>query len=435
MKRLTTVVLVLMLSALTASPGAAQETPDDRALRSRIEDRFDIVPLTDGIALTPKGRRGDVRLIEISNGVITVNGTPVTGRELRDRVGDDADAIVRVSYLSAERRREVFGGPGAKAAPRRDARKAEAEEPSSITRTRRSGGDRVRIFGDVTVDENEKVDGEVVAVIGSVRMNGEARQVVAVLGSVDLGPKAIVHGDVVSVGGRVRRAPGAEIRGGVTEISVGGVAGNINIGPFDGPGWRDGFEAVPRLLISTFRWALLVLLAGIAFVIARGTVDGSAQRVIDNPAKAFLVGLAAELMFAPVFVLTAIVLAITIIGIPLLILLPFGVIVLLLMALAGFTGTAEAIGQATRRRFGAPGGSGFLNVVVGLSVIVSPLLAGRFLAVGGLPTEPLVWLLVIAGTVFEFAAWTAGFGAVLMNTFSGWRARRLARTAAPVTTA
>jgi hypothetical protein len=63
-------------------------------------------------------------------------------------------------------------------------------------------------------------------------------------------------------------------------------------------------------------------------------------------------------------------------------------------------------------------------------VVLSPLLVGRFLAIGGWPAEPLVWLLVIAGTVFEFAAWTAGFGAVLMNTFSGWRARRLARTAA-----
>lgn len=436
MRRWTTVFLALVLTVLTASPDASQEMTDDqRALRSRIEERYDVVPLTGGIALRPKTRVRDVRWIEISEGVIAINGTPATGQELRERVGGDADGILRLSYLSAEQRRELFGGPGARAAPRRDGRSAADEQPATSGRIRRSGGDRVRIFGDVSVDENEEIAGDVVAVIGSVRVNGEARQVVAVLGSVDLGPKAVIHSDVVSVGGRVRRAPGAEVRGGVTEISVGGVAGNWNIGPWVGPGWRDGFDAVPRLLISTFRWLLLVLFAGIAFVIARGTVEGSAQRVSDNPAKAFLVGLAAELMFAPVFALTAIVLAITIVGIPLLILLPFGVIVLLLMALAGFTGTAGAIGQATRRRFGMSGESGepgFLDVVAGVLVIVSPLLLGRFLAIGGWPAEPLVWVLVVAGTVFEFAAWTTGFGAVLMNTFSRWRARRVARTAAPV---
>ena len=85
----------------------------------------------------------------------------------------------------------------------------------------RAGGDRVRIFGDVTVLEGEEVTGQVVAVIGSVRVDGEVGdQVVSVLGSVDLGPKAVVRGDIVSVGGRVRRAPGSQVGGAVTEVSL-----------------------------------------------------------------------------------------------------------------------------------------------------------------------------------------------------------------------
>jgi hypothetical protein len=132
-----------------------------------------------------------------------------------------------------------------------------------------------------------------------------------------------------------------------------------------------------------------------------------------------------------VFLLTALVLVLTIIGIPLLVLLPFGIIVLLLMALAGFTGTACAIGSAARRRFGMGHASGFLDVILGIVIILSPVLLGRFVGMAGWPADPFVWLLVLTGTAFEFLAWTTGFGAVLINTFSRWRARRVARTAVP----
>ena len=66
----------------------------------------------------------------------------------------------------------------------------------------------MRVFGDVVVNEGEEVSGQVVAVLGSVRIDGEvSQQVVAVLGNVELGPRAVVHGDVVTVGGRLRKAP------------------------------------------------------------------------------------------------------------------------------------------------------------------------------------------------------------------------------------
>jgi hypothetical protein len=154
---------------------------------------------------------------------------------------------------------------------------------------------------------------------------------------------------------------------------------------------------------------------------------------MDNPPKAMLVGFAAELLFLPLLILTAFVLVITLIGIPLLLLLPFAVLMLLLLAFVGFSGTAYAIGQAARRRFGISGNAAFFDVCVGLAIILSPLLIGRVIGLAGWPANPLSWLLVLTGTAFEFLAWTTGFGAVLLNTFSRWRARRSTRTA-PVTT-
>ena len=436
MKRLTLLVMTMLL-ALSA-PAAQAQTEEQRALRSRIEDRFDVVPLTGGVALRPKAPMRDVRLIEVSDGVIAINGTPVTGRELRDRVGSDAESVLRLSYLAGDERRELFGGPGATAMPRRNGRGMSTETPEAPAR-RRPSGQRVRIFGNVAVDEDEAIRGDVVAVLGSVRVNGEVGgQVVAVMGSVDVGPRAVINGDVVSVGGRIRRAPGSELRGDMTEVAVGSVFDrfdNVHVGGM--PWFRAGGEwmnhfAIPQLMGSTFRLVLLLMFGAMAFVLARGSVDGSAQRVSDNTPKAFFVGLAAELLFAPVLALTAIVLAVSIVGIPLLLLLPFAVLALILMAIAGFAGTAAAFASGARRRFGLGAQPGFVDVLLGIVLILSPLLIGRFIAIGGGPAEPLSWLLVTGGIAFEFLAWTAGFGAVLMNSFSRWRARRAARTPAPV---
>ena len=440
MKRWTSLLVVLALAGMTTGAGASQDKADETAaLRGRIQQHYDLVPLTDGIALRPKSRGGDVRLIEISEGVIAINGVPVSGRELRERAGSDADTILRLSYLGADQRRALFADPEPRAGSRAEGRNGSRQFPPPREGGRHSRGERVRIFGDVVVEEDETIENQVVAVLGSVRVNGEVGQeVVAVLGSVDLGPKAVVRGDVVSVGGRVRRAPGAQIQGGMTEISIGGATRHLSVGPWFGPGdiHLAGFDGFPRLLGSAARLLLLVLLGGVALVVARGSVERSAERIAENPPKATLVGLTAGLLAAPVFVLTAFVLIITLIGIPLLLLLPFAAIWLILLALVGFTGAACVVGRAVRRRFGIGGGEGaFLNVSFGLLAILSPLLLGRMLGIATWPDNPLSWLFVGIGTAVEFLAWATGFGAVLMNTFTRWRARRVARTVAPVTVA
>jgi hypothetical protein len=440
MTKLTTSVLLAV--ALCATAVLGQElTPDDQALRSRIEARFDVVPLTDGLALRPKSRTGDVRLIEVSD-AIAVNGVVVSGRELRDSLGSDADLVLRLSYLDPARRRALFPRDAAAPAPAPEPAPQPAVTPAPplpptapvppVPEPRHSaGGDRVRIFGNVDVRRDEVVHGQVVAVLGSVRIDGEVGdQVVAVMGSVTLGEHAVVRGDVVSVGGQVHRAPGAEVRGGVTEIAVAGGDWRGRAAPWLGGlgalAMFDRFGAVPRLVGTAFRVLLLLLLASLAMVIARPSVEGSAQRISDNPLKATLLGLAAEVLVVPLIVLTSVVLALTIVGIPLLILMPFVVLLLVALSLVGFTGAALAMGQWARRRFelGAP--STFGDVWMGVLLIVLPLLVGRLLALAGFVAGPLGFLLVALGVGFEFLVWSTGFGAVLANTFSRWQARRAA---------
>lgn len=440
MKNWITLVMAVLLLA-TAGAGAAQLTPEERdALRARIERRFDILPLTDAIGLRPKQPIGNVRLIEIGD-TISVNGETVTGRELRSLLGSDADAVLRLTYLDRDARRAFAAPPEAPQVETPAAVEPEIDRPADTPRrtpetrvTRRHSQDRIQIFGDIHVNEGERVSGQAVAVMGSVRIDGEVDdQVVAVMGSVRLGPKAVVRGDVVSVGGRVYRDPGAEVRGSVTQVALSDhfeIRGlPVGIGPNWGPFW-DGFGAVPRLIGSTFRMLLLALISAIALLVARPVVEGAAARVSDAPVHSTLVGMLAIVLVGPLLFMLAMLLVISIIGLPLLIAIPFIVFVLLLMAVAGFAGTAYATGQWAERRFGLGSASPFLAVGFGVLLILLPLLIGRVMGLAGWWGGPVAVLFVMFGLAVEFIAWSAGFGAVIANMLGRWQARRAARVPA-----
>ena len=124
--------LTVMAAVMLALGGIARTQArdgDPRALRERLERRYDIVALSDGVGLRPKSRAGDVRLIEVTAGAVLVNGSAVTGRELRDRLGDDAEPVLRLSYLSAGDLK-TFAAPAAGSQPAEgQSRQAAPAEP------------------------------------------------------------------------------------------------------------------------------------------------------------------------------------------------------------------------------------------------------------------------------------------------------------------
>ena len=256
-------------------------------------------------------------------------------------------------------------------------------------------GERIRVFGSVNVARDELIDGQVVAVLGSVRIDGEVTdQVVAVLGSVHLGPEARVAGDVISIGGPVRRAPGAVVRGAVREIglSESGIGVHIPEGAWWGWGLAPfafrPFEPSMRLMATMFRFLLLALLCGIVVLLAREPVESIAQRVRTEPLKAAVVGVLAELLSIPALVLTCVVLAATIIGIPLLLFTPFLIIAFLLILLVGFAGTAYTVGRLASNCSGSAGDQPFIQVGIGLLIILLPVFVARLLGDDRRPDAP-----------------------------------------------
>src|SRR3954470_22301203 len=192
---------VLLATVLTSGHGvAAQPAGNDPAtLRSRIEQRFEILPLREGVVLRPRDASRPVRSIEVTGGPVAVDGQPATGAELRDKLGGDAGLVLQLSYLSDADRRALFSTPAdTRTAP--DSRSIEPQREPRVSRSEErrrrraeADGDRVRIGGSVTVDEGEIVEGDVVAIGGSARISGE------------------VHGDVVAVGGGVVLGPNASV--------------------------------------------------------------------------------------------------------------------------------------------------------------------------------------------------------------------------------
>ena len=101
---------------------------------------------------------------------------------------------------------------------------AESEQPPPVEDARRyreSRGDMVQIFGGVKVPESVKVDGDAVAVGGSVEVQGKVTgEVVSVGGSVWLRPGSRVDGNVTAVGGSVHREGDAEVGGKITQVTI-----------------------------------------------------------------------------------------------------------------------------------------------------------------------------------------------------------------------
>lgn len=405
-------------------PAEQTASAGSRTLRDRIEERYEVLPLQNGIALKPRSR-GGVRSIEISDGTIAIDGTAVTGSELRARLGSEADTILRLSYLDPAARRALFefGAPPVEApAVTPESAAPEQAAPAPQRRPVRRSGAQVRIGGSVTVGPDEIVTDDVVVIGGTANIDGEVNGDVVVVGGVaTLGPHADVHRDVTVVGGVLTRDPDARVGGRVNEIGVGPIVfdmRNLRRGVSFGPFRRfNALAPFGSLLSTVFRFVLLSLLACAIVLAARATVERIGDRAAVEPLKAGLVGFLIELLIAPVLIFGVIVLIISIVGIPLLALVPFVVLAVLVVFLAGFTGVAYRLGRRLEDRLGW-GADPYVAAILGIAIILSPVLVARVVGLAGGVFGFLALALVALGFLVEYVAWTVGFGAAALARFS-----------------
>ena len=428
MARAVVVASVLMLLSILGVSAQG----DVNSLRGRLEKRFEVLAIANGVVLTPRFRT-EARAIEVSDSTIAIDGSPVTGAELRKRLGEDADIVLQLSYLDPQARRALAGTRGRALVPLTppvapnppdpdiDANidaDVDDDRPAPRARTR---DDIVRIGGSVTVDADETVRGDVVVIGGSATIHGQVQgELVVVGGSATLGPTADIARDIVVVGGGLSRDPKAVIRGEVQEVGWGG-------GPWTAGEWKGhdewnwnpigGLYPLARLTGTLVRIALLVLLTALVMFVARTPVEQVADRVAAEPIKSWVVGFLAEILFVPVLVMTVVVLAISIIGIPLLLLLPVAIVAGIIVMLVGFTGVAYHIGRLLQQKVEALRARPFAATFAGILMILSPLLLARLVGLTG-SLVGIAWALVAVGLVLEYMVWTTGLGAAALTRFN-----------------
>ena len=170
----------------------------------------------------------------------------------------------------------------------------------------------VSILGDTRVTGTTS---EAVAVLGSTYLNGRARgDVVAVLGSVELGPQAEVEGDVVVIGGKLIRHPGAVIHGGTNNIVSFPMPGLEGLRPWARHG---ALYLRPLAVAPGVEWAWGLALGFLALyvliaVLFRDPVDRCVETLRTQPGRTILTSVLAMLLTPIVFSL----LVVTVIGIP-----------------------------------------------------------------------------------------------------------------------
>jgi hypothetical protein len=429
-----TLLLLIAAAPLTAAaqpggpPGTA--TADvSPALKRQAHERFRVLVIRDGLVLTPRHAEG--RTIEVVNGSIAINGTPVSGRELREQLGTtDADLVLQLSYASPEALRAAFAAPVSPATPAPPAAPEQTPAPAAVEPAappepprpptperewRRKSGAKVSVLGSVRVDEDERVTDAVVAVLGSADVRGRVEDdVVAVLGNVHLGPHAVVTGSVTSVGGRIDQEPGAQINGDVNEV-------RLHHEPWRhaGGAWlpwmaaRDMFSSWLSLLGTLLRIAVVMLLTLIVTIAAARPIERISARAGTDPWLSGFIGLLAQVLFVPVLVLTVVFLAISIIGIPLLLLVPFALVALLFGVLMGFTGVARRVGEWAVGPHKGP----LVATAVGVAVITAAAIVTRIVWLIPGPIAPLAIALWIIALFVEYLAWTVGLGALLLTRF------------------
>ncbi len=160
-------------------------------------------------------------------------------------------------------------------------------------------------FGDVVV--KGPVGGEIEAGFGDVYVDATVKGDIDVgRGDVELGPGARVHGDVYYGSGRIEPHPGAVVEGNV----VTGMRPEMDHEP-------DSTFMVPGLVGWVFGTAAFVACSVLAAVLAPGPLLAATRRAEVSPGWSLLFGVGS----VPAFFVFAVVLAVSIVGLPLLLLL------------------------------------------------------------------------------------------------------------------
>ncbi|MDI1318745.1 MAG: RDD family protein [bacterium] len=171
----------------------------------------------------------------------------------------------------------------------------------------------VSVIGNTSITGGTVGDAAV-AVLGNVYVNGHVKgEIVAVLGNIELGPDAIVDGEIVCIGGEMKRDTKAVAHGNVQNIAIGGRHFN-----FDKlQAWFTECALYGRLLAfgPNLHWAWVIAVSFLVFylllaLMAPTGVTKCVETLEDRPGYSLLSAVLTLLLTPVAFILLALTLAI-----------------------------------------------------------------------------------------------------------------------------
>jgi hypothetical protein len=275
-------------------------------------------------------------------------------------------------------------------------------------------GVHLRVFRDYYLSADATASEPIVVVGGDATIDGRADEDVVVIGgTLRLGPKAIVGGDIVTVGGHAIVDPGARVHGKVDEAVVFWPDFDVDFGWMR---WSQGWWPVAAFGATVFRLGLVLTVSLLLTIVAPGWIRSMAVRA-SSVLSAGLLGAAVEVLFVPALFAVVIGLLISIVGIPLIGAIPFVLAAGSLVWVGGFAAVAICLGARLRGSSASTSSSPVADLMIGFVALTGLTIVAHFMSFGPGWFSPLAWMMRAAGLAVEYVAWTIGLGAALSSLF------------------
>ncbi len=262
-------------------------------------------------------------------------------------------------------------------------------------------------LGRFSVGSSESVTGDLLVIRGAADIYGRLTgNLVTLDGDILLHRGALVDGDVLALGGRVRNL-GGQVLGETRAVSP----GEVPAPP------RSAAALTAVRLAGVIGVGLTVLLLGFGLVLfGRTHLEVVSDTASHSFLRALLVGLVSQVLIVPTFGMLVVGLVLSVVGI---LLVPFVVIVYALLVLAGvvggFVAVAHALGETHTRRRMARGEmlspNSFRYLLVGIGAAGSIWLA--WAAFGWVPVAG--GLMLAAAVLSTWLLATVGLGAAVLS--------------------
>ncbi len=246
--------------------------------------------------------------------------------------------------------------------------------------------------GNVVIEQDATVDGDILLLGGTLRMDGIVEGDISAAGGVlELGETAQVKGDISTAGASLRQAEGAQINGKII-TETGETVSNLRSRGLNLPAL---VNQVLTPLAFLVRVLVMAALAVLAVMFLPQPVERVAQTLVSQPVLSGGMGILTIIVFPLAFILTVV----SILFIPLGLL---GLLTLGILYLYGLIAVGYEVGRRIAAMFhwdwAAP-------VIAGVGTLAISLVLG---GLGQIPC--LGWLI-------SFLVWHWGLGAVILTRF------------------